>query len=117
VIIEKRSRGKVTILDIEGAIKLGESAEFFSQALDSVLRKEKTNVVINFSGINYIDSTGMGELIGYLSKFSGENRQVVLVNPSGRILRLLQVVRLDKVFKLFPDEDSAVAYAENQLEQ
>ena len=117
MIIEKRSRGKVTILDIEGAIKLGESAEFFSQALDNVLRKEKTNVVINFSGINYIDSTGMGELIGYLSKFSGENRQVVLVNPSGRMLRLLQVVRLDKVFKLFPDEDSAVTYAEDQLEQ
>jgi anti-anti-sigma factor len=117
VIIEKRSRGKVTILDIEGAIKLGESADFFSQALDNVLRKEKTNVVINFSGINYIDSTGMGELIGYLSKFSGENRQVVLVNPSGRILRLLEVVRLDRVFKLFPDEDSAVDYAENQLEQ
>jgi anti-sigma B factor antagonist len=117
VIIEKRSFGKVTILEIEGAIKLGESAEFFSQALDNVLRKERTNVVINFSRINYIDSTGMGELIGYLSKFSGEKRQVVLVNPSGRILRLLEVVRLDKVFKLFPDEDSAVAYAENQLEQ
>jgi anti-sigma B factor antagonist len=116
VIIEKRSRGKVTILDIEGAIKLGESAEFFSQTLDNVLRKEKTNVVINFSRINYIDSTGMGELIGYLSKFSGENRQVVLVNPSGRILRLLEVVRLDKIFKLFQDEDAAVAYAEGQIE-
>lgn len=117
MIIEKRTLGKVTILEIEGAIKLGESAEFFSQALDDVLCKEKTNVVINFSRINYIDSTGMGELIGYLSKFSGENRQVVLVNPSGRILRLLKVVRLDKVFKLFSDEDSAVAYAESQLEQ
>jgi anti-sigma B factor antagonist len=116
VIIEKRSRGKVTILEIEGAIKLGESAEFFSQTLDNVLRKEKTNVVINFSRINYIDSTGMGELIGYLSKFSGENRQVVLVNPSGRILRLLEVVRLDKIFKLFEDEDAAVAYAEGQIE-
>jgi anti-sigma B factor antagonist len=116
VIIEKRSRGKVTILEIEGAIKLGESAEFFSQTLDNVLRKEKTNVVINFSRINYIDSTGMGELIGYLSKFSGENRQVVLVNPSGRILRLLEVVRLDKIFKLFQDEDAAVAYAEGQIE-
>jgi anti-sigma B factor antagonist len=116
VIIEKRSRGKVTILDIEGAIKLGESAEFFSQTLDNVLRKEKTNVVINFSRINYIDSTGMGELIGYLSKFSGENRQVVLVNPSGRIRRLLEVVRLDKIFKLFQDEDAAVAYAEGQIE-
>jgi anti-anti-sigma factor len=117
VIIEKRSRGKVTILDIEGAIKLGESAEFFSEALDGVLRKEKSDIVIDFSGINYIDSTGMGELIGYLSKFSGENRQIVLVNPSGRILKLLKVVRLDTMFKIFPDEDSAVAYAEDGVEQ
>jgi anti-anti-sigma factor len=117
VIIEKRSRGKVTILDIEGAIKLGESAEFFSSALDDVLHKEENNVVIDFTGINYIDSTGMGELIGYLSKFSGENRQILLVNPSGRILKLLNAVRLDKVFKIFQDEDAAVAYAEEQIEQ
>lgn len=114
LIIEKRSRSNLTILDIEGAIKLGESAEFFSQTLENVLRHESTNVVIDFTRINYIDSTGLGELIGYLSKFSGEQRQVILVNPSDRILKLLRVVRLDKVFKIFPDEDSAVAYAESQ---
>lgn len=114
MIIEKRSRSNLTILDIEGAIKLGESAEFFSQTLENVLRHESTNVVIDFTRINYIDSTGLGELIGYLSKFSGEQRQVILVNPSDRILKLLRVVRLDKVFKIFPDEDSAVAYAESQ---
>ncbi len=116
MIIEKRALGKVTILNIEGAIKLGQSAEFFSQTLDTVLRKEKTNVIIDFSDINYIDSTGMGELIGYLTKFSGQNRQVVLVNPSGRILKLLKIVRLDKAFPIFPDENSAVAYTEKQSE-
>ena len=114
LIIEKRSRGNTTVLDIEGAIKLGESAEFFSEALENILRHERTNVVIDFSGINYIDSTGIGELIGYLSKFSGEHRHVLIVNPSQRILKLLRIVRLDKVFRIFPDEDSAVAYAEAQ---
>jgi len=114
LIIEKRSRSNLTILDIEGAIRLGESAEFFSQTLENVLLNETTNIVIDFTRINYIDSTGIGELIGYLSKFSGEDRQVILVNPSERIFRLLKVVRLDKVFKIFPDEDSAVAYAEAQ---
>ena len=114
MIIEKRSKGNVTILDIEGAIKLGESAEFFSDALEGVLRNEKTSVVIDFSGINYIDSTGIGELIGYLSKFTCEHRQVMLVSPSERILKLLRVVRLDKVFQIFSDEDSAVASAEEQ---
>lgn len=111
MIIEKRTRGNVTILDVEGAIKLGESAEFFSRTLENVLRNEQSNVVIDFTGINYIDSTGIGELIGYLSKFSGEHRQVALVNPSERILKLLKVVRLDNLFKVFPDEDSAVAFA------
>ena len=39
---------------------------------------------------------------------------MILVNPSERILRLLKVARLDKVFRIFPDEDSAVAYAETE---
>lgn len=79
-----------------------------------MLKQEKSHVVIDFSGINYIDSTGIGELIGYLSKFSGEHRQVALVRPSERILKLLKAVRLDHLFKVFPDEDAAVAFAEEQ---
>ena len=114
LIIEQRSRSTLTILNIQGAIRLGESAEFFSQTLEKVLRNETTNVVIDFTRIHYIDSTGIGELIGCLLKFAGEGRQVILVNPSERISRLLKVVRLDKVLKIFLDEDSAVAYAEAQ---
>ena len=90
MIIEKRSRSNLTILDIEGAIRLGESAEFFSQTLEKVLLNETTNILIDFTRINYIDSTGIGELTGYLSKFAGEDRHVILVNPSERILRLLK---------------------------
>jgi anti-anti-sigma factor len=112
LIIEKRTRGSITILDVEGAIKLGESAEFFSKALEELLRQERSHVVIDFSGINYIDSTGIGELIGYLSKFSDEHRQVALVKPSERIAKLLRVVRLEHLFKMFPDEDAAVAFLE-----
>jgi len=114
LIIEKRTRGNVSILDVEGAIKLGESADFFSRALENVLKQETSHVVIDFSGINYIDSTGIGELIGYLSKFSGEHRQVALVNPSERILKLLKAVRLESLFKVFADEDEAVRFAEAQ---
>ena len=57
MIIERRSRSNLTFLDIEGAIRLGESAEFFSQTLENLLRNETTNIVIDFTRINYIDST------------------------------------------------------------
>jgi len=109
LIVEKKHTENFTILYVEGLIKLGESAEFFSAALDNVLKNESTNVIIDFTKIDYIDSTGIGELVGYLGKFTGQNRKLILVNPSERILKLLKLAKLDAVFKIYSTEDEAVA--------
>lgn len=109
LIVEKKQRGDFTILYVEGLIKLGESAEFFSSALETVLKDDDTNVVVDFTKIDYIDSTGIGELVGYLGKFSGQNRKLILVNPSERILKLLKLAKLDTVFSIYSSEDEAIA--------
>jgi anti-anti-sigma factor len=109
VIVEKKHLENFTVLYVEGLIKLGESAEFFSSALENVLKNESTNVIIDFTKIDYIDSTGIGELVGYLGKFSGQNRKLILVNPSERIQKLLKLAKLDSVFKIYNTEDEAVA--------
>jgi anti-anti-sigma factor len=109
LIVEKKHLENFTILYVEGLIKLGESAEFFSSALENVLKNESTNVIIDFTKIDYIDSTGIGELVGYLGKFSNQNRKLILVNPSDRIQKLLKLAKLDAVFKIYATEDDAVA--------
>ena len=109
LIVEKKHLDNFTVLYVEGLIKLGESAEFFSSALENVLKNENTNVIIDFTKIDYIDSTGIGELVGYLGKFSSQNRKLVLVNPSERIQKLLKLAKLDTVFKIYANEDEAVA--------
>ena len=109
MIVEKKHTDNFTILYVEGLIKLGESAEFFSAALENVLKNESTNVIIDFTKIDYIDSTGIGELVGYLSKFSVQNRKLILVNPSERIQKLLKLAKLDTVFKIYNTEEEAVA--------
>lgn len=109
VIVEKKHLENFTILYVEGLIKLGESAEFFSSALENVLKNESTNVIIDFTKIDYIDSTGIGELVGYLGKFSNQNRKLILVNPSERIQKLLKLAKLDAVFKIYSTEEEAVA--------
>ena len=86
VIVEKKHLDNFTILYVEGLIKLGESAEFFSSALENVLKNESTNVIIDFTKIDYIDSTGIGELVGYLGKFTqpepqADPRQPVRAHP------------------------------------
>ena len=61
MIVEKRQLdGGFTLLNVEGVIKLGESAQFFAQTLDRALSDDKGHVIIDFSGINFIDSTGIG---------------------------------------------------------
>lgn len=108
--IVRLREGEVTILDIKGVIKLGESAREFSSFLDQVLNDETGPVVINFEGINYMDSTGLGELVGYLQKFEDRQRKMVLVRPSQRILALLKITRLDEVFKIFETREEALDY-------
>jgi anti-anti-sigma factor len=109
LIVEKKHLENFTILYVEGLIKLGESAEFFSSALENVLKNESTNVIIDFTKIDYIDSTGIGELVGYLGKFTTQNRKLILVNPSERVQKLLRLAKLDAVFKIYGTEDEAVA--------
>ncbi|MGA7613538.1 MAG: STAS domain-containing protein [Thermoanaerobaculia bacterium] len=112
--IIRNREGGVTLLDIQGVIKLGESAREFSSYLEKVLHDETGPVVINFESINYMDSTGLGELIGYLQKFEDRQRKMVLVKPNHRILALLKITKLDTVFKIFESRDQAMAYLGSQ---
>ncbi len=106
--ILQRREGSVVILDIYGAISLGESKEKFAHVMDELLSESGTNVLVNFSGINYVDSTGIGELVGYLNKFVEKNRQLKILKPHERVLKLLQITKLDSMFEIYNDEQEAL---------
>ena len=109
VIVERRHLEGFTLLLVEGVIKLGESAEFFVQALERALADDAGDVIVDFSRINYIDSTGIGELVGLLGRFQDRRRKLILVNPAERILRLLRVARLAELFPIYDTVEAAVA--------
>jgi anti-sigma B factor antagonist len=108
MIVEKRHLDGFTLLNIEGVIKLGESAQFFAQALERALEEDEGNVLVDFSRINYIDSTGIGELVGYLGRFRDRNRKLILINPSDRIRKLLAIAQLDRLFTIYDSLESAL---------
>lgn len=109
MIVEKRQMDGFILLLVEGVIKLGESAEFFAQTLDRALDRDTGHVLVDFSKINYIDSTGIGELVGYLGRFQDASRKLILVNPSERIRKLLEVARLLELFPIYETVDEAVS--------
>jgi anti-sigma B factor antagonist len=108
VIVEKRQLAGGTLLSVEGVIKLGESARFFTQALQRVLEEESGHVVIDLSRIDMIDSTGIGELVGYLGRFRDVQRELILINPSDRIRKLLEVAHLAELFPTYETVDDAL---------
>jgi anti-sigma B factor antagonist len=109
MIVEKRQVDGFILLNVEGVIKLGESAAFFAQTLERALTEDDRDVMVDFSKINYIDSTGIGELVGYLGRFQDHSRKLILVNPSDRIRKLLDVARLAELFPTYDTVEEALA--------
>jgi anti-sigma B factor antagonist len=106
--ILQRREGNVVVLDIYGTITLGESKEKFARVMDDLLSESNVNVLVNFSAINYLDSTGIGELVGYMNKFVESNRQLKLLKPHERIRKLLSITKLDTIFEIYEDEQEAL---------
>lgn len=110
MIIYREKAGPVTVLRIQGVVKLGESARQFSDYLEKVLLEDEGPVLLDFEKIDTLDSTGLGELIGYLQRFEERNRRMAIVRPKDRIVALLKLTRLDTLIRIFPDDATAGAY-------
>lgn len=106
--ILQRRTGNVVVLDIHGPISLGESKEKFARTMDTLFEQKGINVLVNFEGINYLDSTGIGELVGYMNKFTENHRHLKILNPQERIRKLLKITKLDSIFEIYEDEKAAL---------
>jgi anti-sigma B factor antagonist len=110
MVLEKvHLEGGHVLLKVVGVIKLGESARFFAQALENVFSEESGHVLLDLSGIDGIDSTGIGELVGYLGRFGEVHRRLILIRPSERIVKLLEVAQLRSLFPIFDSVEEALA--------
>ena len=110
--IVKRVVKGIPILDISGSVTLGGSSEELARKLEELLDEKIKGVVLNLENIDYIDSTGIGELVGYLSKFENVSKRIVLLKPKERITKLLKITKLDNVFKTFEKEEEAILWCE-----
>jgi anti-sigma B factor antagonist len=106
--IERALENGITVVTVNGVIKLGESARQFSSYLQGILDEDGGPLLVDMSGIDYVDSTGIGELVGYLQRFADDDRTFALLRPHSRVRNLLKLTRLDEVFTIFDDRDTAL---------
>lgn len=106
--IERAEDRGVVIVAVRGVINFGDSARRFSSYLKELLDSGAPAVLLDMSGIDGVDSTGLGELVGYLQRFENEGRRLALLRPHSRIVSLLRLTRLDEIFSIFESRTEAV---------
>lgn len=68
------------------------------QVLMGLLQEKEADIRLNCKELDYIDSTGLGVLIGILKRLKNIEKQIIIVNPKDNISKLLKITGLDKIF-------------------
>ncbi|HAH88302.1 MAG TPA: hypothetical protein DCL60_13125 [Armatimonadetes bacterium] len=96
-----------TVIDIAGEIDMA-SAPLIAKALDKAVHEEGADVVLNARELFYIDSSGIQILVSAGRKLSDEGRRLFVVGCHGIFYKLVQLMRLDREFCLYPDIKDAL---------
>ena len=103
----RQERGGV-VLDLRGEIN-----SFAQEALDAAYAEAESNdpeaILLNFEGVDYINSTGIALIVGLLAKARVSKRRLVAYSLSDHYVEIFEITRLSDYIGVFPDEESAMS--------
>ena len=99
----------ITILDLSGRIVLGEGSVELRDAVKELLSKGQKHILLNLGDVNYIDSSGIGELVSAFTTVKNQGGDLKLLNLTKKVHDLLQITKLYTVFDVKDDEATAIA--------
>jgi anti-sigma B factor antagonist len=106
--VSQREREGIAILDLAGALTVGNAATALRATLSEIVSAGRNNVVFNLAAVDYIDSTGLGAMVVCYTSLRKSGGRLVLLNLNRRHLELLLLTKLSTVFEIFDDEQDAV---------
>ncbi len=107
--IASREVDGVTVLDLNGRITLGEGSVQLRDAIRDLIGKGQKSILLNLSEVNYIDSSGLGELVSAYTTARNQGAALKLLGLSKKVNDLLQLTKLYTVFDIYDDEASGIA--------
>lgn len=86
-------------ISLEGELDVSTSDKL-KEYLHNLADKEMLDMKINLSNLDYIDSTGLGVMIGVLKKLKVGNKEIYITNPKSNVRKIFNITGLDKIFKV-----------------
>jgi anti-sigma B factor antagonist len=106
--IEQSTREDVVILALRGELTFRESDSAFER-IQALRVAGHLKVVLDLTRLHYVDSTGLGAIVGGYTSLTKQGGTLKLVNPSKRTMELLRMTQLNTLFEVFEDLRNAVA--------
>ncbi len=95
-------------MDFSGKITLGEGSAMLRQTIRGLVEKGHRKILINLYDVDYIDSSGIGELVSAFTTVRSASGELKLLNLTRRVHDILQITRLFTVFDVQSDEEAAL---------
>ncbi len=107
--VEMRKAGDVVIVDLSGKLSAGLGDQILRDTIDELLGENWKKILLNLSGVCFLDSAGVGELVAGLRTAQHLGAALKMLNATERVQSTLYIARLLPVFEIFKDEQEALA--------
>jgi anti-sigma B factor antagonist len=109
LVVQQRKISDVIVLDLSGRLWILDLP--LRDLLIGLLSEGQRHFVLNLASVDYIDSSGLGQLITIWSSVRNKGGHMTVLNPTKRVQRLFEITRLNKVFEILENENEAVEVA------
>lgn len=106
--ITERQSDIITILDLDGKIRLGDGSVELHEALRLLIEKGEKKVLLNMAKVSHIDSSGLGELVSGYNSLQINGGELKLFHLSDKVHELMTITKLLTVFEVYESEAAAV---------
>jgi anti-sigma B factor antagonist len=106
--VTTRELGDAIVVDIVGRLALADGTAAIRDVIASVVQQGKKHIVLNLAAVDFVDSSGLGELVRTHASVRSHGGQLKLANPSKHVHDLLKMTKLDRVLDIEQDEASAL---------
>jgi anti-sigma B factor antagonist len=103
-----READGATVVDLSGRITLGEGSATLRQMIRDLLNKGQKKILLNLADVNYIDSSGIGELVSGFTTVKNQGGELKLLHLTKKVHELLLITKLYTVFDVHSDEKTAL---------
>jgi anti-sigma B factor antagonist len=103
-----RDAGKVTVVDLSGRITLGDGSALLRKTVRGLLDDQRMLILLNLADVDYIDSSGIGELVSAFTTVKNRSGNLKLLHLTKKVRDLLQITKLFTVFDVYTDEGTAL---------